>query len=223
MHSKFKLTENTKVHIHNAPDTISLEGIPLATTKPFNRVIAFVFSIEELTSYLQHCIDNQLIVEQGYLFLVYPKKGNKKYDYYIHRDAIFPAITLNEQKYIADSAYKFAQLSSLDETFPILSIKVDYKQKRKKKTAKSQCVDDYIEMIPKLKEYLTIDKKLLSFYESLTHGYQKDWARYIYSAKREDTQRKRLEEMKDILGKGYKTKELFRQAQKKSSKYRRAL
>ncbi|HWI47651.1 MAG TPA: YdeI/OmpD-associated family protein [Rummeliibacillus sp.] len=217
MNSKFKLTESTKVHLHNAPDTFSLEGVTPATTKPFDRVIAFVFSIEELTAYLQHCIDHQLITEQGYLFFVYPKKGNKTYDTYIHRDAIFPAITVDDQKYIAGSDYKFATLSSLDDTFSILSIKVDSKQKGKKKTAKSQCVDDYIQMIPQLKEALSTDTKLLSFYESLTPGYQKDWARYVYSAKREDTQKNRLEEIKDILGQGFKTKELFRQAQKKNS------
>jgi len=81
---------------------------------------------------------------------------------------------------------------------------------------KSQCVDDYIEMIPQLKEYLSTIPKLLSFYETLTPGYQKDWARYVYSAKRKNTQQKRLDEMKDILSQGFKTKELFRQAQKDS-------
>ncbi|MGG0655276.1 YdeI/OmpD-associated family protein [Rummeliibacillus pycnus] len=217
MNSKFKLTEGTKVHVHNAPDTFLLEGIKTTTTKPFDRVIAFVFSIEELTAYLQQCIEEKLISEQGYLFFVYPKKGNKSYDTYIHRDAIFPAISVDEQKYIVGSDYKFATLSSLDDTFSILSIKVDGKQKGKKKTANSQCVDDYIEMIPQLKEFLSSDKKLLSFYESLTPGYQKDWARYVFSAKREETQKNRLEEMKDILGQGFKTKELFRQAQKKNS------
>lgn len=217
MNSKFKISESTKVHIHNAPDTFSLEGVTLATTKPYDRVIAFVFSIDELTAYLQKCIENHLITEQGYLFFVYPKKGNKTYDTFIHRDAIFPAITVDDQKYISDSDYKFASLSSLDETFSILSIKVDGKQKGKKKTAKSQCVDDYIQMIPQLKEALAPDTKLLSYYESLTPGYQKDWARYVYSAKREETQMNRLEEMKDILGQGFKTKELFRQAQKQNS------
>lgn len=81
---------------------------------------------------------------------------------------------------------------------------------------KSQCVDGYIEMIPQLKEYLSTIPKLLSFYETLTPGYQKDWARYVYSAKRKNTQQKRLDEMKDILSQGFKTKELFRQAQKDS-------
>lgn len=176
-----------------------------------------MFSIDELTAYLQKCIENHLITEQGYLFFVYPKKGNKTYDTFIHRDVIFPAITVDDQKYISDSDYKFASLSSLDETFSILSIKVDGKQKGKKKTAKSQCVDDYIQMIPQLKEALAPDTKLLSYYESLTPGYQKDWARYVYSAKREKTQMNRLEEMKDIFGQGFKTKELFRQAQKQNS------
>ncbi len=138
------------------------------------------------------------------------------YETYIHRDEIFPAIAVDEQKYIADSDYKFSTLSSLDDTFSILSIKVDGKQKGKKKTTKSQCVDDYIQMIPQVKEFLSQDQKLLSFYESLTPGYQKDWARYVFSAKKEETQKNRLEEMKNILEQGFKTKDLYRQAQKNS-------
>ncbi len=77
MNSKFKLTADSNIHIHNAPDTFSLEDIETSTAKPYDRVIAFVFTIEELTSYLKHCIANQLITEQGYLFLVYPKKGEQ--------------------------------------------------------------------------------------------------------------------------------------------------
>ncbi|MGX9136362.1 YdeI/OmpD-associated family protein [Rummeliibacillus sp. JY-2-4R] len=216
MHSKFKLTIDSNVYIHNAPDSFTLEDIETSTAKPYNRVIAFVFTIEELTAYLKLCIDNQLITEQGYLFLVYPKKGNKMYNTFIHRDEIFPAIAVDEQKYIANSDYKFAMLSSLNDTFSILTIKVDSKQKGKKKSIKSQCVDDYIQMIPKVREFLSQDQELFSFYESLTPGYQKDWARYVYSAKKEETKQNRLEEMKKILGQGFKTKDLYRQAQKNS-------
>ena len=48
-------------------------------------------------------------------------------------------------------------------------------------------------------------------YAELTPGYQRDWARYIYSAKQAATQEKRRTEMLDILGKGHKTKNLYQQ------------
>lgn len=51
---------------------------------------------------------------------------------------------------------------------------------------------------------------LLAFYQSLTPGYRKDWARYVYSAKQEATRAKRREEMKIILGAGYKSRDLYR-------------
>jgi hypothetical protein len=44
----------------------------------------------------------------------------------------------------------------------------------------------------------------LGAYSQLTFGYQKDWARYVYSAKRKETQDKRLLEMETVLGAGYK-------------------
>ncbi|MEO4052088.1 YdeI/OmpD-associated family protein [Solibacillus sp. CAU 1738] len=215
MEKKFKLQNDLQVYVYNATQDFKI--VTNAMTGPYDRIIAFVYSIEELTSYLQKSIDEQLVKEQGYLFFVYPKKGNKKYEQFIHRDAIFPAIEVNDAKYIRGSDYKFASLQSLDETFSILAIKVDAKQKGKKKTAASQCVSDYENMVEPLKERLSTTE-VANFYESLTPGYQKDWARYIYSAKREETQEKRFEEMIDILKKGFKTKELYRQHEKEQSK-----
>jgi uncharacterized protein YdeI (YjbR/CyaY-like superfamily) len=51
---------------------------------------------------------------------------------------------------------------------------------------------------------------VLAFYQSLTPGYRKDWARYVYSAVQEETREKRREEMKVILGEGYKSIDLYR-------------
>ena len=60
---------------------------------------------------------------------------------------------------------------------------------------------------------LAEDDADLAFYDGLTPGYQKDWARYIYSAKKEETQKVRLAEMRDLTRQGFKTKELYRKAQ----------
>ena len=50
----------------------------------------------------------------------------------------------------------------------------------------------------------------LQFYKGLTPGYQKDWARYIFSTKQQKTRDKRQAQMVDILSQGYKSIDLFR-------------
>ena len=77
-------------------------------------------------------------------------------------------------------------------------------------------MDDYIAFIPNVEKDLEDTPELLSFYRSLTPGYRKDWARYVYSAKQEETVTKRRGEMKMILQAGYKTRELYRQSQAQS-------
>ncbi|MEH7355043.1 YdeI/OmpD-associated family protein, partial [Neobacillus drentensis] len=64
------------------------------------------------------------------------------------------------------------------------------------------------------KNYLNKNEELLKTYNELTFGYQKDWARYVYSAKRKETQEKRLLEMETILGEGYKSMDLYRRKNK---------
>ncbi len=54
----------------------------------------------------------------------------------------------------------------------------------------------------------------LKFFKELTPGYQRDWARYIFSAKQQSTQEKRKAQMVDILSQGYKSVDLFRQKKK---------
>ena len=51
-------------------------------------------------------------------------------------------------------------------------------------------------------------------FNKLTPGYQRGWARYVYGVKNEDTKAKRLTEMEDILKKGFKSIDLYRQNKK---------
>lgn len=209
MEKKFKLTGDLAIQVINAP-----AEFPVMSTKaaPFDRVLAFVYSIEEMVNAVHQIIEEDQLQEGAYLFLLYPKKGNKQFDTYIGRDDIFPAFEMDEEKYVFGSTVKFAGLQSLDDTYSILSLK---KQPKKiKRTAASQRVDDYVAYIPQLVEYLAGREEGLALFESLTPGYQKDWARYVFSAKKEETQQQRLAEMADLLTQGYKTKEHFRKAQK---------
>ena len=214
---KFKLQDGLSITIHNIPDNLSLEGISQAGEEPYDRIISFVFSIDEMVTYLKSTMQTNALAEQGYLFFVYPKKNNKTYKQFIHRDDIFPAIQVDEEKYIANSDYKFASLQSLDNTFSIISIKHDARGRGKKKTANSQCVSDYEGMIPLLREELKENPNDVAFYDALTPGYQKDWARYIYSAKKQETQLARLAEMRELTRAGFKTKEHYRKAKAKGA------
>nr|WP_051998161.1 YdeI/OmpD-associated family protein [Lysinibacillus sphaericus] len=213
MQKKFKLKDDVSIAIHNQPLDLRLDRVFHCGEAPYDRIISFAFSIDAMVTYLQKVLKDNSLVEQGYLFFVYPKKGNKKYEQFIHRDEIFPAIHVDEEKYIDGSDLKFSSLMSLDETFSILSIKRDGKGRGKKKTANSQCVSDYENMIPPLRDLLSENQDDLVFYDGLTPGYQRDWARYIYSVKKLETQEARLQEMRQIIRLGYKTKELYRKAQ----------
>lgn len=54
----------------------------------------------------------------------------------------------------------------------------------------------------------------LKFYLELTPGYQRDWARYVFSVKQQKTREKREAQMVEILSQGYKSVDLFRQKKK---------
>lgn len=125
---------------------------------------------------------------------------------------MFPGLGSDEEGYIGDSGIKFARMVGLDEVFTVVGFKRDAKGKAKEQASSrpSQRVDDYMAMIPRVEKDLEDTPELLAFYQALTAGYRKDWARYVYSAKQEATQAKRREEMKMILQAGYKSRDLYR-------------
>lgn len=204
---KFKLTDSLSVLVINPPT-----DFPVTSQKeaPFDRVLAFVYSVEGMVKTVQQFVQADTLQEGAYIFLMYPKKGNKQFDTYIGRDDIFPAFQVDDEKYVLGSAIKFTSLQSLDETYSILALKKQTKKAKKIKT--SQRVDDYVEHISKIEAYLTSYDEVLIQFQALTPGYKKTWARYIYSAKKEETQQQRLAEMKELLKQGYKTKEHYRKA-----------
>ncbi|MBA9085825.1 uncharacterized protein YdeI (YjbR/CyaY-like superfamily) [Fontibacillus solani] len=186
------------------------------TQEKYDLIFVFVFDLEQMNKYLRLIIEKNAINEKGYLFFAYPKKNNPKYNEYIERDSIFANISVDEEGYAYNSSLKFSRMVSLDEVFTVVGLKSDAKKKKKAATAKSsQRVDDYIDRIPDIMRYLESDVDVLERYRQLAPGYQKDWARYVYSAKRNETQEKRLLEMKAILAEGYKSIDLYRSRENK--------
>ncbi|SLL12308.1 Uncharacterized protein conserved in bacteria [Mycobacteroides abscessus subsp. abscessus] len=215
---KLNLKKYKKLAILNEPNEMNyfpeLEAYDTELLKKYDAVFAFVLNMEEMRETVYTIIQNDSLNKKGYIFLAYPKKGNKVYPTYIHRDELFKGLDTDSEGYVGTSTIKFARMVGLDDVFTVIGLKEEEKNKVKTVSTKaSQRVDDYIEKIPDIEKDLTDSPKLLAFYQSLTPGYRKEWARYVYSAKQEETREKRKEEMKIILESGYKTRDLYRRNQ----------
>jgi len=183
------------------------------TAGAYDLIFAFALDMDSLKELVDRVIAHQKLNTDGYLFMAYPKKGNKVYPTFIHRDDLFAGIGSDADGYIGTSDIKFTRMVGLDDVFTVVGLKEDARSKGKVSSESSQRVDDYITLIPNIEKDLEDTPDLLTLYHALTPGYRKDWARYVYSAKQEETRAKRREEMKMILQAGYKTRELYRKDQ----------
>lgn len=204
-----------KAVLHMPQDSAYLDelknyGTELVPEESYDLIFAFVFNMDSMKQLALEVVKNSYLNKGGYLFFAYPKKGNKLYSTYIHRDEILGGLGADADGFIGSSNIKFSRMVGMDETFTVVGLKEDSKIKNKPSTKASQCVDDYIEDMAQIEKDLKDDSNLLAFYQSLTPGYKKDWARYVYSAKQETTKEKRREEMKVILGAGFKSRDLYR-------------
>ncbi|MGG4489372.1 YdeI/OmpD-associated family protein [Metabacillus idriensis] len=200
------------LHLPNGADYLAelTEYDTELADQAYDLIFAFVLDIDALKKLVKTVIDGNHLKENGYLFLAYPKKGNKKYPTYIHRDTLLDGLGADENGYIGTSRIKFARMVGLDDVFTVVGLKEDSKSKNQTSAKASQCVDDYIGFMAEIEKDLQDTPDFLAFYQSLTQGYRKDWARYVYSAKQEETRAKRKDEMKMILGKGFKSRDLYR-------------
>lgn len=205
---KLRLTPNQVVTVLHRPTTDYFSELSVSEEypkEPVETMILFVNTLEELTKEIFTAIEKNILIPNGRLLVAYPKKGNKQINTYVHRDAIFPALQVDDTDgYIPNSEYKFNQMVKLDDTYTIIGLK--RVEKKNGKTIASQPVADYISYIPAIEKDLENDPHALLFFRSLTPGYQKNWARFVYSAKQETTQLKRKQEMIHLLNEGVKFK-----------------
>ncbi|SOC08832.1 bacteriocin resistance YdeI/OmpD-like protein [Ureibacillus xyleni] len=216
---KLKLTKYKNVALLNVPvGSHYFDGISdcdtVLGTKKYDLIFSFVLDMQSLQSGVSEIIEGNYLSTQGYLYFAYPKKGNKVYQTFIHRDELLEGLGADRDGYIGNSTIKFSRMVGLDDVFTVVGLKEDSKTKNKVSTKKNQYVDDYIDYIPQIEQSLEDAPNLLAFYQSLTPGYKKDWARYVYSAKQDVTKKKRQEEMKKILAEGYKTRDLYKLGKK---------
>lgn len=212
---KLKLNKYNKLAVINEPDDYDLfKDNPLELTGDHDAIFIFIETIEDMVKHSHEIIEKQFLAEKGYLFFAYPKKGNKRYSTYVHRDEIFPALKVDEEDgFIPGSDLKFSRMVSMDDVFTVVGLKRE-KKKLSKSAAASQSVADYEENVTEVENLLSGFPVELSFYQSLTPGYKRDWARHIFSAKQQKTRDKRTEQMIEILSQGYKSVDLYRQKKK---------
>jgi predicted secreted protein len=212
--NKLNLTKYKNIAVLNQPSDYELfDDYQTELTGDHDAIFIFVKTIDEMASHTRRIIKEEALVEKGYLFFAYPKKGNKRYDTYIHRDDIFPSLKVGEDGYVENSDVKFSRMVSMDDVFTVVGIKRE-KKKTNKSSKASQSVADYEDNVKDVEEILGDFPNELKFYQDLTPGYQRDWARYIFSAKQQKTREKRQAQMVDILSQGYKSVDLYRQKKK---------
>lgn len=68
---------------------------------------------------------------------------------------------------------------------------------------------DYEKDIPAVADLLKDDETLFKFFNDLTPGYQREWARFIFGAKAEATKERHIEQMKIVFRAGFKSKRAY--------------
>lgn len=177
---------------------------------PYDCIIATALTLEEMDQLILWTAKDQLN-PNGVLYILYPKKGNKRYDFHINRDDIFQ-LPFNDDGFYGQSDLKLNSMTAFDEVFTVAGLKRIVSREYKKPKV-SQSIDDYRDRVDELKELLT--PELVKQLDELTPGYQASWARYVLSGVQAATRSKRLDEMRLALEAGFKSIEMYKEELKK--------
>lgn len=213
---KLRLDKFPKIVLIDCPTDkyIEFTDVKVSEIQPKNELIfAFVTSKQAFVSFIQTAIQDDLLDDEGILYIAYPKKGNSVHPEFVHRDEIFGLLNVDDDGYVGTSTYKFNRMVGFDDVFTVLGIK---KTKRSQTTMKtSRPAGDSVENIDALRRLISNETNFLEKFDALTPGYKRDWARYVISTTSETTRAKHVSEMKEALGEGYKSITLYRAAKKK--------
>lgn len=175
----------------------------------YHLVIDFVENAQKLKESFRSLHDK--IRPEGLYVVAYPKKGNKKFETFIHRDQLFDLLHANRDTgKIEGTSFKFNRMVALDESYTVIALKNIAQQKNRKMPTPSQRIADCQHRVPELSKLLTARSAELAFFESLSPGYQRDWARYIYSAKQQKTRDRRLSDFLAAMHARIKTTALYK-------------
>lgn len=76
-------------------------------------------------------------------------------------------------------------------------------------------LSEYEPFIPAVADLLADDPEMQTFFNALTPGYQREWARFIFGAAAEATKQRHIEAMKTVFKAGYKSKRAYDSRDKK--------
>lgn len=185
----------------------------LPLSKDHEVVLTFTTDNKSFFKTLETLVKQDPVINNGSLWVCYPKRGNKLYPSTVHRDEIFPKVDMDEEGFVFKTVYKFNRMLGLDDTFTLLELKK--LENYKPTNTISHRGADFLKYIPEVEELLKADPEAYKAYQDLTPGYRKDWAVHIFSAQTEATKQKRILETIDLVKKGHKNMTTYRQSLKK--------
>lgn len=190
---KLKLEKYSTIHLvdtHHLDDKLP----PYNDDYPVDLRIVFVKSLEEMLKSIME--SDALLKEKGSLMILYPKLQNKLQLDGIHRDSIFPYCHVNDDTGVVEGTQlQFTQMLSYDENFTMIRLKNIKGLKNTRSKPSDQRVALYEDRIHEIEILLKSDSFAHDYFLALPPGMQKDWTRHILSAKRQETQDKRLSQM----------------------------
>lgn len=210
-------------------DNIAVEHLPAELEAQFSQLhiqpeattatdllVLFGFSVPQIKTALARIADAHSLTENGTIYLLYPKMASKRYPG-VNRDALFNGLSVNEDTgEVAATGLKFSRMRSFNADFTMVDLKWLASSPRPR-TTPSQRVADYVERIPELQsrlQHTSGQQRAATFFEQLTPGYKREWARYIYAPVREATQTSHFEQMLTALNAGAPNWETYQKQQK---------
>ncbi len=189
----------------HAPELFGVEGDREMSHPPYDMIVTFVEDLKAWGDFLTKTGKEDLLTEGGVVYFLYPKRGNKVYDSFIHRDDIFPTLKVDDEDgYFKDTDLKFNQMFSLNDVFTVVGVK-KLSERPAPSKAPSQRVGDYEHRLGEIEYLLKEEPLALEAFRSLTPGYQKGYARFILGVKTEATKQSRLEKAIHYLREGRKS------------------
>lgn len=196
-------------------DIDAFEGIAHDTqlrAGSYDFILYFVFTLDQFRDRIMDIIAHNRLNPDGMVYFTYPKKGNRKYEQYIGRDDFFTIIDMNAEGYVAGSRVKFNKMVALDDTFTVIGLK--HTVRSRSDARPPRCVTAFADRLPDIEAKLTSYPDAYDFFQSLTPGYRRGWAQYVYGVRSEAIQEKHFLEMVRILRAGHKSINLYRRARK---------
>ncbi|KRK47881.1 YdeI/OmpD-associated family protein [Secundilactobacillus kimchicus] len=75
-------------------------------------------------------------------------------------------------------------------------------------------LSEYEQNIPDVAQLLSDDATMQQFFNALTPGYQREWARFIFGTATEATKQRHIDQMKTVFNAGFKSKRAYDQRAK---------